>query len=202
MRLFNWFNKKNSHQVNTYEENAVNPPCSTEKRAASNSDQSTIAGQQNKLEPNASFSASHQFTDKEIDLIRLVIAHCSKLLVEAETGGRQAFAISGTGNVGVLDLNESHYPVGEWTVRISAVRNGLDGFQFPVDGQPGRGCFSDAGRSGAERDFGFCSCSVRQSGSALEGIINLVGRHISGLCTEKINHPKEDAIWKNNGNTK
>lgn len=126
MELFNLFKKKNSHQVNTNEENAVNPPCSTEKRTASNSDQSTIAGQQNKLEPNASFSASHQFTDKEIDLIRLVIAHCSKLLVEAETGGRQAFAISGTGNVGVLDLNESHYPVGEWTVRISVVRNGTD----------------------------------------------------------------------------
>lgn len=131
MRLFNWFNKKKSHQVNTYEENAVNPPCSTEKRIGTvdNSDQATIGGQQNNSEPNASFSVSqvsHQFTDKEIDLIRLVIAHCSKLLSETEEGGRQAFVIKGTENVGVLDLNESHYPVGEWTVRISAVRNGTD----------------------------------------------------------------------------
>lgn len=126
MRLFNLFSKKNMHQEKTNEENTVNPPCSAEKRAAGNSDQAAAAGQQNGSEPNAGFSAPHQSANKKIDLIRLVIAHCSKLLAEAETGGRQAFAISGTENVGVLDLKDSRYPVGEWTARIGVVRNGTD----------------------------------------------------------------------------
>lgn len=69
---------------------------------------------------------AHCLTEKDLELSCFVIAHCTKLLAEAETDSRQAFAISGTENVGVLDLNESHYPVGEWTVRSSVVRNGTD----------------------------------------------------------------------------
>lgn len=69
---------------------------------------------------------AHCLTEKDLELSCFVIAHCTKLLAETDGSSRQAFVISGTENIGLLDLKVFHYPVGEWALRASAVRKDTD----------------------------------------------------------------------------
>lgn len=125
--LFDFFKRKGKKNTKENSTGSIEAAMSDGKKQdeSANANHPASAGQKSNIQAEAA-PDSGKLTEKQIGLTRTVIAHCAKLLGDAETGGREGFVLPGTENVGVLDLEGSRDPQEKWRVRISAVRRGTD----------------------------------------------------------------------------